>query len=513
VVAAEYLFDQGHGEAPLAGGSPANKAYVIFTSGSTGIPKGVMIEHRGMLNHLYAKISDLGLTRDDVVAQNASQCFDISVWQLLAPLLVGARVEIFDDRLTNDVLRFFEEVECRGVTVLEVVPSFLRVMLNEIERPHALVHRLTRLRWLLSTGEALPVELCRQWLEMYPRIPMVNAFGPTECSDDVCHYFARYPPSADVLRVPIGKPIAGTQLYVLDRYMNPVPACIPGELYAGGRGVGRGYAGDPASTAEVFLPDPFSAIPGSRLYKTGDLVRLLADGEIEFLGRIDEQVKVRGFRIELGEIENALEQHADVSAGAAIVYERSGGDKRIVAYVVPRRDGAQLTEELRRLLQERLPDYMIPAAIFALDELPLTTTGKINRKALAAMAEGALASADRPFVPPSTPSEVTLADLCAEVLGLDRLSIQDDFFELGGHSLLAAQLISRVRELFKMDLPLKLLFEATTVEKLARAIDSLQAEREAQSRQIALALELVEGMTEDEAMELLKERDSISMKG
>ena len=253
--------------------SPNGLAYVIYTSGSTGVPKGVMIEQRGMLNHLYAKIVDLRITESDVVAQTASQCFDISVWQYLAALLTGGRVEILDENIAMDGTRLLDVASSRGVTILETVPSLLRVMLENEE--HAATENL---KWLLLTGEALPPQLCREWMERYQDVSLLNAYGPTECSDDVTHYEIAEAPQRELARMPIGNGIGNTQLYVVDRFQQLAPAGVFGELLVGGEGIGRGYLNDARRTAEVFIPDGYGARPGARLYCTGDIVRWLDGG-------------------------------------------------------------------------------------------------------------------------------------------------------------------------------------------------------------------------------------------
>jgi amino acid adenylation domain-containing protein len=312
--------------------TPADLAYVIYTSGSTGRPKGAMVEQKGMLNHLYAKISALRLTSADHVAQNAPQCFDISVWQFLANLLVGGQVHIFKDPIALDPVQLLEHVAREKVTILEIVPSLLRTMLEVIQSDSCL--DLSSLRWLIPTGEALPPETARQWLSFYPNTPLLNAYGPTECSDDVSHYAMYRPPAIDIVNLPIGRPVANMRLYILDVHLQPVPIGVAGELYVGGVGVGRGYLNDPVRTANAFIPDPFGPSPGARLYKTGDWALYLADGNIEFLGRADHQVKIRGFRIELGEIETVLSQHPAVREAVVLVREDTPGEKRLVAYVV-----------------------------------------------------------------------------------------------------------------------------------------------------------------------------------
>jgi amino acid adenylation domain-containing protein len=468
--------------------TPSNLAYVIYTSGSTGAPKGAMIEHRGMLNHLYAKILDLKLTDADTVAQMARQSFDISVWQFLAALLVGGRVHIFNDETASDAAQILEQVERLGISILEIVPSLLRMMLEEIglrnpERPN-----LPKLRWLLLTGEALPPKLCRQWLDYYPVIPMLNAYGPTECSDDVTHYPIYQPPAAEVLNMPIGRPVANMHLYVLDSQLQPVPIGVAGEVYVGGIGVGRGYLNNAERTAEVFIADSFAQEPGARLYQTGDKARYLSDGNIEFLGRLDHQVKIRGFRIELGEIEAVLAQHPEVLQTVVVVWEDHPDNKCLVAYVVPHQEQGATPRELRGFLKEKLPDYMVPAAFVMLDTLPLTPNGKVDRRALPVPDTSSL-GLEEGFVPPRTHTEEVLTVIWAEVLGLEQIGIYNNFFELGGHSLQATQVISRLREAFQMEVPLRSLLEEPTVAGLAERIETCRwAAQELQAPPIATTM-------------------------
>ncbi|HEX8475509.1 MAG TPA: amino acid adenylation domain-containing protein [Pyrinomonadaceae bacterium] len=310
-----------------------NLAYVIYTSGSTGMPKGAMIVHRGMLNHLFAKTTELNLTDADHVAQTASQCFDISVWQFFAAALVGGTVHIIKDEIAHDPSRLLQEIERQKISILETVPTLLRMMTDEADTRGKHRQDLSSLRWMIPTGEALQPELCRRWFNAYPDIPLLNAYGPTECSDDVSHAVITEPPATDTARMPIGRPVMNMKLYVLDTRLEPVPVSVAGELYIGGVGVGRGYLNDAARTAEVFVPNPFAREAGERLYKSGDLVRYLASGEIEFLGRVDYQVKVRGQRIELEEIETVLLEHPSVQDVVVMVREDAPGDVRLVAYV------------------------------------------------------------------------------------------------------------------------------------------------------------------------------------
>ncbi|MBA2677959.1 MAG: amino acid adenylation domain-containing protein [Ktedonobacteraceae bacterium] len=467
--------------------NPRQLAYVIYTSGSTGLPKGVMIEQGGMLNHMYGKIADLHATAEDVLAQTSTQCFDISVWQMVAPLLLGGRVEILRDEVAHDPSYLLQEAQRRGVTLLEIVPSFLHALLEVVAADEVRRPALTGLRWLIPTGETLPPELCRRWLQYYPHIPLLNTYGPTECSDDVAHYAIMQPPSASVSYTPIGRPIANTQIYVLDRWGEMVPPGAFGELYIGGQGVGRGYLEGPARTAEVFVPDHVSGEAGARLYKTGDVVRYLADGRLEHRRRIDQQVKLRGYRIELGDIQAVLYHHPLVREAAVLLREDEGIDKRLVAYIVAHTaavekntEEALSSRELRQYLQQYLPAYMLPSAYVVLESLPRTSNGKLDRRALPPPGRGETAQEDSPaYEAARTPVEELLVQLWTQVLRpthgqgahIEQIGIHENFFELGGHSLLATQLLARVRDSFGVVLSLRSLFEAPTISVMAQAIE------------------------------------------
>ncbi|HEU5320090.1 MAG TPA: non-ribosomal peptide synthetase, partial [Methylomirabilota bacterium] len=390
-----------------------------------------------MLNHLYVKVTDLRLTADDVVAQTASQCFDISVWQFLAALLAGGTVEIFPDEITHDPARLAGELARTGVTVFETVPSLLSLMLDEIEAG-TVEGDLTGLHWLIPTGEALPPELAQRWLARHPAIPLLNAYGPTECSDDITHEPVRQVDEIAGPRVPIGRPVRGMALYLLDGALHPVPWGVPGELYAAGAGLGRGYLGDGARTALAFVPDAISGRAGERLYKTGDRVRALPDGRLDFLGRVDFQVKVRGFRIELGEIEAVLAACPGVRQAVVADREVSPGDTRLVAWVVPEGRPGPTAEELRRHVANHLPEYMVPAAFVSLDGLPLSANGKVDRKALPSP-DAPAAGSGAAYAAPRSEVEVAVAAVWSEVLGVPRVGVADNFFDLGGHSLLLVQ--------------------------------------------------------------------------
>ena len=366
--------------------APSSLACVIYTSGSTGAPKGVMIEQQGMINHLLSKISDLGLSASDVVAQTSPQSFVIAVWQFLAPLMVGGRVHICANEETRDPALLIQEISREGVTVLEMVPSLLREILRPSPSGSAL-QGLGRLRALISTGETLVPDFCRDWFRYFPGVPLINAYGATECSDDVAtNYLTSLPTS--IATVPIGRAIANTRLYVLDRYLEPVPIGIVGELHVGGVSVGRGYLNDPEETRRRFLRDPFSKSRASRLYRTGDLARWRSDGTLECFGRIDHQVKIRGCRVEVEEIEHALMEHSGLQSAVVMARDSMRGETQLIAYLVAATDGRPSAHELRDFLKTRLPAHMIPAGYMFLDQLPLTAHGKLDRPALEAFGLG-----------------------------------------------------------------------------------------------------------------------------
>ena len=453
--------------------SPSSLAYVIYTSGSTGVPKGAMIEQAGMLNHLYVKVTDLRLTADDVVAQTASQCFDVSVWQFLSALLVGARVHVADDEVVHSPERQWREIEAEGITVFETVPSMLRTMLEEAEAAGRGGPRPDTLRWMISNGEPLPPILCRRWLALYPSIPLINAYGPTECSDDVTHHVIDREPPTDAVNVPVGKPLGNIRIYVMDKSLEPMPDGMAGEVCVGGVSVGRGYLNEPARTADVFVPDPFSQVPGARMYRMGDLGRYLPGGEVECLGRLDHQVKIRGFRIELGEIEAVLSGATGVGACVVEAREDDRGEKRLVAYIVPEGERPPTVTELRASLKERLPDYMVPSAFVTLDTLPLTSNGKVDRRALPAP-DTARPVLEGLYVEAHTQTERLLAEIWAQVLNCEQVGVHDNFFDLGGDSILTIQIAAKANRAGLRLTPMQM-FEHQTVHELAAVVGTTAA--------------------------------------
>ncbi|HEY9657256.1 MAG TPA: amino acid adenylation domain-containing protein, partial [Allocoleopsis sp.] len=545
----------------FAGNAKANNlAYVIYTSGSTGKPKGVLLEHRGLCNLAQAKVQQFDVKSSSCVLQFASPSFDASVWEIVIALTGGARLCLGSREKLLPGVQLVGLIQQQRVTHVTLPPSALAV-LPETDLP--------TLQAIIVGGEPCLPSLAAKWAH---NRQFFNAYGPTEATVDAT--IAPYEQSMKIF--PIGRPIANTQVYILDRHLQPVPIGVAGELHIGGDGLARGYFNRPELTQEKFIPNPFSDQPGARLYKTGDLARYLPDGNIEFLGRIDHQVKIRGFRIELGEVEATLSQHPDVREAVVTVREDMPGDKRLVAYItstlmpdrlpyqsecllelsgntfklrtedisnggiglvdapamaehtpvclyllMPGADEAQwfngvvawsrssaagirlqltaseqalldrsitylletqgllktwqrtIAQSLRQFLKDKLPDYMIPSAFVLMQSLPLTPNGKIDRRAFPAPDRAQTQQEDH-FIAPRTPTEIAIAEIWKQVLGLQTASIYDNFFELGGHSLLAVQIISRIRSTFGIELPLSCLFESPTIAGLSEAIDSAQ---------------------------------------
>ena len=465
------------GEAtPLADGpGPDDLAYIAFTSGSTGAPKGVAIAHRGVVSYLEFLVRTFGLGPSDVVLQLARASFDASVREIFAPLAVGARVVLLADGEAPDAVAILARLRAHQVTaLLAVVPSVLRPLTGAAEDRGL---SAPALRLVLTTGEPLIYDDVRRVRRhLAPGAEVVNQYGPTECTM-TCTFYRVDGDGVDGVDgvVPIGRPIAGMSALVLDPALGPVPAGVPGELYLGGVGVARGYLGDPELTERRFVPDPFAPSPGGRLYKTGDLVRARPDGVLEFLGRIDRQIKVRGIRTEPAEAEHALREHPAVREVAVVPWEPTPGDQRLAAYVVGRGTASLDRHALRQYARDHLPAHLVPAAFVPVAALPLTANRKLDRDALAppgpADAIGAPA-----HVAPRTPLESALADIWGEMLGLPRVGVLDDFFDLGGHSLLAARLVARLRDRLGLDVPLRQIFETPTIADLVLALLDAQME-------------------------------------
>ncbi len=443
-------------------------AYVIFTSGSTGVPKGAMITHKGLRNTLCAKVEHLQLSSRDKVAQSAKQSFDISVWQFLGALIAGGCVTIFPNDVIRDPRRLIVLVEQNEITVLEIIPSMIRAILSDVRQENGTPPSLSDLRWLIPTGEALDGHTAMMWFDFYPAIPLLNAYGPAECADDVTIYPLLEKPNIENKSIPIGKPIANTSVYILDERLEIVPTGIAGELFVQGDGVGRGYLNDPLRTAEYFIPNPFSEDPGDRLYRTGDIVVALEDGNFEFLGRSDHQIKFRGMRAELGEIESILATHPQVAYCAVMLWEIDNNEQ-LVAFIEAINRQRKLTAEgFKIYLRDLIPNYLIPAVFTFVEKMPLTASGKIDKTKLV-ISSSDFAPVSK-YVPPGDELEKELAQIWQDVLGVEKVGIYDNFFALGGHSFLALTLVTQIEQRFAIALELRMLFDAPNVFELAKII-------------------------------------------
>ena len=447
------LITRQNQENPTSDVTAENLAYVIYTSGSTGTPKGVMIQHRGVCNLAQAQVKLFGVNQNSRVLQFASFSFDASVWEIVMALCSGASLYLGNQdslRPGIDLIRFLRQ---QSITHATLPPTALAALPKE---------ELPNLQTLIVAGEACNPKLIAQWSK---ERRFFNAYGPTEST--VCATVAEC--TFGETQPTIGRAIANIQIYILDHNLQPVPIGVPGELYIGGDGLARGYLNRPELTKEKFISNPFKKTEGSRLYKTGDLARYLPDGNIEFLGRVDNQVKIRGFRIELDEIEKLLIQHPDVKQAAVIAREDIPGDKRLLAYVVLNQKPEAIVTTLKNLLQENLPQYMIPGVFVVLDSLPLTPNGKVDRQNLP-VCDRTRPDLEESFVAPRNPIEEKLAAIWADLLGFEQIGVNDNFFNLGGHSLIVAQILSRVRDSFQVELSFANIFANPTVAGLASVI-------------------------------------------
>ncbi|MBX9399673.1 amino acid adenylation domain-containing protein [Lysobacter sp. BMK333-48F3] len=447
-------------EAP-AEPSPEHLAYVIYTSGSSGRPKGVMVQHRGIANHMCWLRAQYPMDGRDILIQKTPFSFDASIWDFFSALICGARLLIAAPGRHFDAEYLIDLILRGGATRLKLVPTLLRAMLD-----HPRFGQCTCLRQVFSGGEALPYELAQRFFRALPGTELFNHYGPTETSVNVCYAPCR--PGDPGGRAPIGWPIANTRFYIVDEAMRPLPVGAPGELLIGGVQVARGYLNRPELTDERFLPDPLDPA-GGRVYRTGDLCRWLDDGSVEYLGRNDQQVKIRGFRIELGEIEAQLLAEPGVREAVVVAREDEPGDPRLAAYVVAHDGADPAPARLRAALAAVLPEYMVPAAIVRLAALPLTPNGKLDRNALPAPERGAMAARD--FLPPSTPTERRVAALWRELLGLEQVGRDDGFFELGGHSMLAIRIVARLRE-HGDTVDVRMLFAAPVLRAFCAQLDA-----------------------------------------
>jgi amino acid adenylation domain-containing protein/natural product biosynthesis luciferase-like monooxygenase protein len=475
----EQIAQQPH-ENLAVGMQPEQLAYIIYTSGSTGTPKGTLLTHQGLVNYLSWCIGEYAVADGQGSPVHSSIAFDLTITSLFSSLLVGRSVTLLPEAQGVDALA--GALRAGGdFSLVKITPAHLDLLSQQLQAEKA----ADRTRAFIIGGEALMAETVAFWRKHAPGTRLINEYGPTETVVGCCIY--EVPPSLpDTGTIPIGRPIANMQMYVLDQRLQPAPIGVPGEIYIGGVSVARGYLKRPGLTAERFIPDPFNSRPGARLYKSGDLARYRPDGTIEYLGRTDHQVKLRGFRIELGEIETVLAQHPTVRESVVIMREDTPGDQRLAAYVALRESPEPTAEsaaksqeqhsssELHRFLQQRLPEYMVPAAIVVLDALPLTSNGKVDRKALP-MPDRSRSALDHAHVEPRNELEQKIALIWQEVLGIEKLGVEDNFFDLGGHSLLVMRMKTRLQEISNKEISLIELFQYSTISALAAYLSQEQA--------------------------------------
>jgi acyl-coenzyme A synthetase/AMP-(fatty) acid ligase/aryl carrier-like protein len=429
---------------------------MIYTSGSTGQPKGVMVPHRALGNHMAWMQQRFPLTAEDRVIQKTPFSFDASVWELFAPLLVGARLVVAAPGGHRDVAYLVRFIKEQQIAALKIVPSLLEPLLEESG-----IEQCVSLRYVFCGAEAMPVQLAEKFFQRLDA-ELFNLYGPTEAAIDVTYW--KCEAGAKRRSIPMGGPIINTQVYVLDERLRVVPVGVRGELFVGGESLAHGYWKRAGLTADRFVPNPFSTTPGARLYRTGDVVRWNAAGELEYLGRNDHQVKIRGFRIETGEIETALLEREEVGRAVVLVREEEGRGKQLAAFVVSSNGIEPNSKELREYLQGRVPEYMVPASIAVVGELPLMPNGKVDRQALLALSKE---TPGREYEGARNEIEELLVQVWQEVLGLERVGIHDNFFELGGDSIVSIQVIARMRQ-HGVKLKLKEMFQHQTVAELAQ---------------------------------------------
>jgi amino acid adenylation domain-containing protein len=484
---------------PPAVSQPDDLVYVIYTSGSTGTPKGVAVRHRNLVNYAHFIRTKLGADAGDGMhfATVSTITADLGNTCVFPALISGGCLHVIGYDTAMDGAAFRSYVAANPIDVLKITPSHLGAILGADDEKSLLPRR-----YLILGGEATSAAFARRLLQA-GTCAVINHYGPTETTVGSLTFDVppEGPPGCPSGTLPIGRPIANTEVYILDAHRRPVPQGVAGELYIGGAGLAVGYFNQPEQTAERFVPHPFSTDPQARLYRTGDLARHLPDGSIEFLGRVDHQVKIRGFRVELAEIEAVLARHAAVRQAVVIAREEPSGDKKLIAYVVPAAGAKATADALRAFLPEQLPDYMVPGTFVVRDSLPLTPNGKIDRRALPDPEQEA-AGRQRAYVAPSNPIEEQLAKIWGDVLAVERVGVEDNFFDLGGHSLLATQVISRIRTALDVQVPLRTIFETPTVAGLARAVADLRGE-DAPAEDVDRVLAELEGLSEEEIQRLL----------
>jgi amino acid adenylation domain-containing protein len=477
--------------------------YAIYTSGSTGKAKAAVVPHRGITNRFLWMNEFFGCAAAAAALQTTYHVYDSAVWQLFWPLINGGKSIIPSRGMETNADYLAALIERHEVTITDFVPSVFNTIVPQLVHDGSIRKKLRSLRTIIVGGEEITPSTTYRFMADFPGVRVINLYGPTEASIGcICHEVT----GKEDGQIPIGRPISNVQVLILDGNRNLVPVGVAGELYLSGACLGLGYLNDEGKTKAAFVDNGFPEIGCKRLYKTGDLARYLPDGNIEFLGRIDHQVKIRGFRVEPGEIEATIGQHPAVRQAMVLAREDILGDKCLVAHVVLNEEHSTTTNELRSFLRQKLPGYMVPAKFVISAKLPVISNGKFDRKAVLATGPSGT-EREEPFVAPRTPIERTLAQIWADVLKLDAIGIHENFFDLGGHSLLATQIISRVRDGFSLDFPLRALFEDPTVAGLAARIAVLQTKR-SHPKQLAEVLASLESCSDEEAELLLSQENS-----
>jgi len=455
-----------------AAARPDGLAYVIYTSGSTGKPKGVMIEHGSMINFIKAAMSEYCIGPADRILQFAAINFDTSVEEIYPCLCGGGTLVLRDDAMLTSMAAFAEAVQRFGITVLDLPTVFWHELALSLDKGEISIPQCVR--QVIIGGEKANIEALKRWRRHVDNsVRLLNTYGPTETTvvATVCDLSRQTHELDSELGVSIGRPLANVRCYVLDRYRQPVPIGIPGELHIGGSALARGYLNKPDLTQTAFIPDPFRGEPG-RLYKTGDMVRLMGDGHLVFVGRSDNQIKIRGYRIEIGEIETCLEEHPQIDHAVVTDFADKNGQKRLVAYIVPKHRRTPAFDEIREYLKKNLPDYMVPSIFEVLETLPLTANGKIDLKSLPVPGTGAL-GAERKITTPRNDTEAALIAIWKTILDVQEIDVFDNFFDIGGHSLLIARLTPRIKERLRVDISFRQFFETPTVAELAKVAEAM----------------------------------------
>jgi amino acid adenylation domain-containing protein len=507
--------EQAFAAACCAQTSPGEWAYMMYTSGSTGAPKGALVTHAGALNHIDAELDVLGfdgvaVPRTFNFLQSAPASSDISVWQFLAPLMTGGRTAILED--VTDVERMVRVIRDEAIHLIELVPVAAGLLMAHLRALPQDQRALPSLRYLMATGETVAVELVNDWLALYPAIPVVNAYGPTEAADDITQEIITAPLPAGQHNVSIGRPLPNVCIYIVNDAGEPQPIGVPGEICVGGICVGDGYWNKPELTRDRFVPDRF--VPNrfgnddgarARLYRTGDLGRWRADGRIEYIKRRDHQVKIRGFRIELGEIEASLRKCPGVTEVAVVVREDRAGDKSLVGYVTTEDAAAPTSAEMKRFLAERLPMHMVPSSIMRLQAFALLPNGKLDRRNLPAPTSADIETVA--LVPPSTPMQSAMAKIWREILGIGEVGVDQNFFDLGGHSISATLVAARLRREFGIELPLRDIFVYPTIAQLAEIVVERQL-ASADSDELRALSASLDALSVEELEQMLLEQSS-----